>query len=504
MEIRGMQGEIARFECDAVVVNLFEGVTEPGGATGAVDAALDGRIRAAIASGDLGGKLGDTRLLYTDGRTSAPRVLVVGLGPAGSFGLEEARRASAAAASAAGKLGVRHLATITHGAGIGGLDPAAAAQATAEGAALGLYDFRAYKRAEGPDAEGGSLEWVTLVERDPATLPSVRAGAAVGASVAAGVRLARDLANHPANVATPTYLAERAGEIAERFGMALEVWDRERIEGEGMGAFASVARGSAEEPRFIVLSHQPVTGPDVSPTVIVGKGLTFDSGGLSLKPGKGMGAMKYDMAGAAAVLGAMDVVGRLGLPIPVTGLVAATENMPGGRASRPGDIVRALNGTTIEILNTDAEGRLVLADALAYADRLAPRAVVDIATLTGAVLIALGKQAAGLFSNDDALARALQAAGEASGERVWPMPMWPAYAKMVESDVADVKNVTEGSEGAGAIFGGKFLERFIDAPWAHLDIAGVGWDIQDVPYVAKGASGFGVRLLVEWLRRAAA
>lgn len=494
MEIRGMQGEIARFECDAVVVNLFEGVTEPGGATGAVDAALDGRIRAAIASGDLGGKLGDTRLLYTDGRTSAPRVLVVGLGPAGSFGLEEARRASAAAASAAGKLGVRHLATITHGAGIGGLDPAAAAQATAEGAALGLYDFRAYKRAEGPDAEGGSLEWVTLVERDPATLPSVRAGAAVGASVAAGVRLARDLANHPANVATPTYLAERAGEIAERFGMALEVWDRERIEGEGMGAFASVARGSAEEPRFIVLSHQPVTGPDVSPTVIVGKGLTFDSGGLSLKPGKGMGAMKYDMAGAAAVLGAMDVVGRLGLPIPVTGLVAATENMPGGRASRPGDIVRALNGTTIEILNTDAEGRLVLADGLAWAVKYRePQEIVDLATLTGSQMVATGKNHGALVSNDEAFEAEVLAAGRSSGDVLHPLPFAPElFRSELSSHVADMRNAAKDRSHAGSSVAAQFLANQLEGwngRWAHVDMVGLA--------TTNGrGTGYGVPLLL--------
>jgi leucyl aminopeptidase len=268
-----------------------------------------------------------------------------------------------------------------------------------------------------------------------------------------------------------------------------------------MGAFGAVAKGTDEEPRFIVLEHAPAAVAGHKPKVLVGKGLTFDSGGISLKPGKGMGAMKYDMCGAAAVLGAMEAVGRLGLPRRVVGIVAATENMPGGHATKPGDIVSALNGKSIEILNTDAEGRLVLADALAYAARLEPAAVVDMATLTGAMIVALGKHAAGLFSNDDPLAATLMDAGERTGERLWRMPMWPVYGKPVESDVADVKNTSEGDGGAGSIFGAKFLEHFVDYPWAHVDIAGVAWSVPDVPYYGKGATGYGVRLFVDWLRR---
>jgi leucyl aminopeptidase len=504
VEIRVEPGMIQTVAADAVVVNLFQGVTEPGGATGAVDAALSGQIREVIAAGDFRGKAGETVVLYGRGALAAPRVIVVGLGKADKFGLEEARRAAATAATTAHKIGVRHLATIVNGAGIGGLDAADAAQAVVEGTLLALYAFKAYKstpKADDEDDDKREIERVTLVEADPERIASLRRGTDLGQAVYEGVALTRDLANHPSNVATPTYLADRAAQIAERHGMRLEVWDRARIVAEGMGAFASVARGSDEEPRFIILEHAPAGAADRPPYVLVGKGLTFDSGGISLKPGAGMGGMKFDMAGAAAVLGAMEVVGRLALPLHVYALVAATENMPGGHATKPGDIVTALNGTTIEILNTDAEGRMVLADALAYAQRLVPAAVVDIATLTGAIVTALGSHAAGLFSNNDAVAEALIAAGDRTGEKMWRLPLWDVYGEMVKSDYADIQNISESQRGqAGSIFGGKFLERFVDYPWAHLDIAGMGWDAKKIPYIGKGATGYGVRLFVDWLR----
>lgn len=539
MDLQVTTGQIQSFDADAIIVNLFQGVTMPGGATGAVDAALGGQLGELIAGGDFAGKLGETAILYSRGATGAPRVIVVGLGKAEDFDLEAIRRASAAAVAVARDRGARRVASIAHGAGIGGLDPTAAAQATVEGACLGLYTFDAYKssgsaalpqgksrrktRARREDAAGAggdaaedragaadpdgaapprAVERLTVVEADAGRLDAIHAGVAAGEAVAAGVALARDLANHPANVATPDYLAEEARAIAKRHHMRVDVWGRKDIVKAGMGALASVAAGSETPPRFIVIEHAPPGTEDDAPYVLAGKAVTFDTGGISLKPGLRMGAMKYDMAGGAAVLGAMETIGRLGLPLRVIGLVGATENMPSGTATRPGDIVTALNGTTIEILNTDAEGRLVLADVLAYASRLAPAAAVDLATLTGAIVVALGPGAAGMFPNDDALAAALTAAGEATGEPVWRMPMWDRpYAKMIESDVADLKNVADSSPApAGSIFGAKFLERFVDYPWAHLDIAGVAWDAKDLPYSPKGATGFGVRLLVEWLR----
>lgn len=513
--------DLHQVAADALVVNLFQGVTAPGGATGAADQALGGRIGQAIAAGGLKGKLGETLVLFgTDGQGLAcPRLVVVGLGKAEAFGQEAARRAAAAAAKAARQAGARSLATVAHGAGIGGLDAGLAAQATVEGTLLGLYRFEAYKSkqaksaaagAEGaagsgdPGAGGGAIGPLILVGHDPAQAAALEAGMKAGQAVAAGVNLARDLANHPANVATPAYLADVAGQIARRHGQRLEVWDRARIVAERMGALASVAAGSPLEPRYLILEHAPPGTEDQAPLVMAGKAVTFDTGGISLKPGLRMGMMKMDMAGGAAVLGAMESVGRLGLPRRVIGLVGATENMPSGTATRPGDIVTARNGTTIEILNTDAEGRLVLADVLAHAADLKPAAVVDLATLTGAINIALGPGAAGLFSNDDALAAALGQAGDRSGERLWRLPIWDEpYAKLIESEVADIKNTADSSPSpAGAIFGAKFLERFVSYPWAHLDIAAMAWGGDRLAYHPKGATGFGVRLLLDWLRQA--
>ena len=500
MQLQVHRGAIQDFAADAIVVNLFQGVTHPGGATGAVDAALGGRIQRLIAAGDFAGRLGETLVLDVADASSAPRVVLVGLGPAEAFDLERVRRASASAVRAALARGASQVATIVHGAGIGGLDPAAAAEATALGGLLADYRFEAHKSK--PDASSARLTRLSLVSHSAEQMPAIEAGAAAGEALAAGIALARDLANQPANTATPSFLADTAAAIAARHGMQVEAWDRARIVAEGMGALASVAAGGPEEPRFIILRHAPASVADSPPQVLAGKAVTFDSGGISLKPGLKMGLMKMDMGGGAAVLGAMEAIGRLALPLHVVALVAATENMPSGSATKPGDVVRALDGTTIEVLNTDAEGRLVLADALSYAQRLEPAAVVDLATLTGAILVALGNGAAGLFPNDEALAEALLAAGEAAGERLWRLPMWDEpYAEMIKSEVADIKNTLDSVPAlAGSIFGAKFLERFTRYPWAHLDIAGMAWGDGRLPYQSKGATGFGVGLLVTWLR----
>jgi leucyl aminopeptidase len=494
------QGSIDRIAADAVAVNLFQGARQPAGATGAIDQALGGEISDILAGGDFKGELGDVLVLYTRGRIPTARVIVVGLGPRANFGPEQIRRAAATAAARALKLGVRRLATITHGAGIGGIDPEAAAQATVEGSLLGLYAFREYKT---DDEDTGEITDLVIVERSEPSLDALRAGAAAGEAIAAGVVAARDLENHPANRATPSFLAEHARGLAERYGMRVDIWDRDRIRSAGMGALTAVAAGATESPRFIVVEYAAEGHEHDAPLVVAGKAITFDTGGISIKPSLGMHKMKFDMGGGGAVLGALEAIGRLQLPARVVGLVAAAENMPGAGAARPGDIVTALNGTTIEILNTDAEGRLVLADSLSYAQTLEPKpeAVVDLATLTGAIIVTLGHAAAGLFSNDDALSRELVAAGDRTGERLWRLPTWEVYGEAVKSDVADIKNVTgKRPSPAGSIFAAKFLERFVDYPWAHLDIAGVGWDMENVPYVPPGGTGFGVRLLVDWLR----
>jgi leucyl aminopeptidase len=504
MNVTMREAELQSVEADAIVVNLFQGVQRPAGATGAIDAALGGAITELIASGDLTGKLGRTATLYSRGAIPAARVVVVGLGPSAEFDLEAARRAAAKAALAARRTGARRLATVAHGAGIGGLDPAAAAQATVEGTLLALYEFREYKTR--PATEPPAPEEVVVCALPGPPADAVRRGVERGEAIGAAVRLARDLGNHPPNRATPAYLAERAGEIAARHGMAMEVWERDRIVAEGMGALASVNQGSAEPPRFIRLEHAPPGHEADAPLVIAGKAVTFDTGGISLKPGLGMAAMKFDMCGGAAVLGTLEAAGRLALPARVIGLIGATDNMPDGKATHPGDIVKALNGKTIEVINTDAEGRLVLADVLSYAGRLTPRpaAVVDLATLTGAIVVALGHVAGGLFANDDALAAQLSQSGDSTGERLWRMPLWKAYQRTLKGDTADLRNVVDKRPSpAGAIFGAKFLEEFVDYPWAHLDIAGVAWESDDVPYSPKGATGFGVRLLADWLARRA-
>ena len=396
-------------------------------------------------------------------------------------------------------LGARHLASIVHGAGAGGLGIADAAQATAEGAILGTYRFGPYKTDEEDGAK--ALERMTLVELDAAKQAEVERGALAGQIVAEGVCLARDLGSHPANEMTPSILAERASEMARATGLRCDILDETRMASEGMRTLLAVAKGSAEPPRFIVLEHDGGRRDD-APVVLAGKGITFDSGGISIKGSDGMWDMKFDMSGAAAVIGAMQAVARLDLPVHTVGIVAASENLPDSRALKPGDIIRSMLGKTIEIRSTDAEGRLVLADAMAYAARLNPAAVIDVATLTGACVVALGHEASGLMSNDDGLAGEISQAGEHTGEIAWRLPILEGHREELKSDVADLKN--SGGRSGGAITGAAFIEAFVkDFKWAHLDIAGTAWSDKDRPYCPKGGTGVGVRLLVELLRRRA-
>jgi leucyl aminopeptidase len=495
MDIKVEQGSIEASAADTLIVNLFEGVTAPGGATGALDRALGGAISDLIAGGDLKGKAGEVAVLYPRGAIGARRVLVVGLGKGEAFNVEGVRRASAAALKRARDLNAQHVATIVHGAGIGGLDPAAAAQATVEGALLATYRFAAQKKREAAN----EIASLTLVEHDAGRLDALRQGAALGEAVAGGVALARDLVNMPPNVATPTRLAEQARQIAAARGLAVTVGDRAWAAERNMGAFLAVAQGAGEPPAFIVLEHNAERS-DLPTVVLVGKGITFDTGGISLKPGDRMWEMKSDMGGAAAVLGAMDVVGRLGLPLRVIGITPCTENMPDAAAYRPADVITAGNGKTIEIISTDAEGRMVLADALVYAAQYEPAAVIDLATLTGACVVALGSGvAAGIFCNDDGLRDGLLAAADATYERLWPLPLYEDYRRSINSEVADMKN--SGGRFGGVGTSAVFLREFTSYPWAHLDIAGVALAEKPGDYAPVGGTGFGVRLLVDYLRR---
>ncbi|HEX2742433.1 MAG TPA: leucyl aminopeptidase, partial [Rubrobacter sp.] len=364
------------------------------------------------------------------------------------------------------------------------------ARAAAEGAKLGLYRFDRHKTA----VKGHDLETFWLVAEDEA-LVEAGEGAEVGESVAEGAVLARDLANEPSNVATPEYMAERTRGIAAKFGMELNVLDRAGIEEEGLTGLATVGRSASNEPRFIVLEHRK--GGDDAPVVLVGKAVTFDSGGISIKPSSGMEDMKFDMSGGAAVLGAMESVGALDLALNVVAIVPATENLPGGDAFKPGDVLEMQSGKTVEIVTTDAEGRLILADALSYARRYEPAAVIDCATLTGACVVALGNHASGLMGNDEDLIAEVQAAGDATGERAWPLPLFDEYRDQITGDTADIKN--SGGRGGGALTAGAFLKEFADYPWAHLDIAGTAYGKKGNAYTTKGATGVPTRQLVEFL-----
>ncbi len=490
--IGGIQEQAAQ----AIVVNLFEGVEEPGGATGAVDAALGGQIQALIAGGDFRGKAGEVAVLYPGEALPAKRVILVGLGKSDDFDAEGVRRAAAAAAKKARSLGVTELHTITHGAGVGGLAPEDAAAATVEGTILGLYRFHELKtKLEDvrPD-----IETLTLVEFDAERQAALESGARRGQILAESTNFTRDLVNRPANIATPEHLAEQARQIAEAGGMAIQVLDREGIEALEMHAFLSVAQGGGAPPRLIILEHN--ADRDDLPTVaLVGKGITFDTGGISIKPSQDMGRMKGDMAGGAAVLGAMRAVSLLDLPLRVVGLVPATENMPDANATKPGDVVGSRKGLTIEIINTDAEGRMLLVDALTYTEEFGPDAVFDMATLTGSHVIALGTVAAAAMG-DDGLIEKLRAAGETMRERVWPLPLFKEYDKQLKSEVADTKHL--GGRPAGAITAGYFLSKFTpdDVPWVHIDMAGMEIIDKGENYTPTGATGYGVRLFVEMLR----
>lgn len=494
MDITVIQGNIAAQATDCIVVNLFENTPEPSGATGAVDQALNGAIRRLIAGGDFTGKSGTTSLLYPGEALSAGRVLLVGLGDPARFDRHAARKAAAAAYKALAKLhGVKHAATVLHGGGAAGLEAATAAQALAEGTLLAAYQAPNYKR-ETPER---NLAALTVVEFDGDKVDAIAAGIRRGEAIAHGVITARDLSNEPPNVLYPVEFAHRAAVMSANSGLHLTVLGEEEMAELNMNILLAVSRGSANEAQLIVLKHAPAGTEDQAPLVLVGKGITFDTGGISIKPSERMEEMKHDMSGAAAVVGAMDALARLGVPRRVIGVAACVENMPDGNAFRPGDILVGMTGKSTEILSTDAEGRLILADALAYVARFEPKAVVDLATLTGAIGIALGQQAAGLFSNDEVLQAALLAAAHSSMERLWPMPMWDEYMDAIKGDMAEVKN--SGGRAGGVSTSAKFIEHFTEGyPWAHLDIANVAWTTSEKDAMTpKGATGFGVRLLVD-------
>lgn len=445
---------------------------------------------------DYAGKAGETLVLYTRGTIAAARVILVGLGKQDDIYADTLRRAAAVGLQKARALSVSSVAVVLPELGLTVGD---AAQAVAEGGMLGLYKYQAMKSTP-PSTT--AVETLDILARE-ADIESATTGVQIGQATAEGTILARDLINTPPNICTPEWLAEQAEKMANDNGLSVNILKRKQIEALKMGALLAVAQGSKNAPRFIVLEHRPEGTENQQPIVLVGKGVTFDTGGYSLKTGEGMLGMKMDMSGGAAVIGAMHTIARLNWPVAVIGLIPASDNMVDERSYQPTDVITASNGKTIEIISTDAEGRLLLADALVYAKRYNPAVVVDIATLTGAVVTALGHSAAAVFSTDEALARDLQAAGDTTYERVWPMPLYPEYQKLIDSETADMRN-SSTVKIAGSCVGAIFLKNFIDYPaWAHIDMAGKMNAESDTPYTPTGASGFGVRLLTEFVRRRA-
>ncbi len=420
-------------------------------------------------------------------------ILVVGLGKAKDLSLERARQFAGTAVRAARARGFRHvILPVLNDRAFG--TAATSAQAVAEGALLGLYRYDRLKKV--PKHERARrVESLSLVVERAGDAALARRAVARAQVIAEAVSLTRDLINGPANLVTPTVLANEARGLARTHRLACRVIPFPQLKRMGFGGIVGVAQGSAHPAQFIVLEYRPARAR--ATFALCGKGITFDSGGISIKPSAKMEQMKYDMSGAAAVLGTMKAAAELKLPVRVVGIIAATENMPSGTAQRPGDVITTLSGKTVEVLNTDAEGRLVLADCLHYAKRFKPDATIDLATLTGACVVALGTEAIGLMTKDERLAARLNQAGKETYERVWRLPLWDEYGPAMKSDIADLRNVTNTGEG-GTITAAKFLEEFTDGmPWAHLDIAGTAWTEKDKPYIPKGAVGIGVRLLIE-------
>jgi leucyl aminopeptidase len=504
--------QIQAVPTDALVVNLFEGVKTPGGATGAIDTALgasdgvpgNGMISEIIQLGDFKGKLNEIAVLYPHGLIPATRVILAGLGKPAEFTLDRVRQASASAVRKARDLGCKRVTTIVHGSGIGGIDTHEAAQATVEGALLGTYIFREHKaNAKGDNNGSRDIDELVVVEYDKSKMDAVQAGVNDGIAVSHGINAARNLINRAPNVLHPRAFAEAAQEMAAKVGLTCTVFTETEIREHKMGGLLAVSQGSLQPPRFVIFEHKPVGLPDnEQPLVFVGKGVTFDTGGISIKPADGMGAMKGDMAGAAAVFGAMRAVAALNVPRHIIGLIPLVENMPSDRAYRPSDVITMMSGLTVEIISTDAEGRMILADALHYAKRYKPSGVIDLATLTGAATVAMGEGvSSAVFMNDDVWAQRVLRAADVAGERMWRMPLFPEYNDKIKSDVAEIKNSGGRSGGVGA--SAYFLKRFVEQgdadayPWAHVDMAGLAFIGSDKGYNPKGALGYGVRTLVE-------
>ena len=463
----------------------------------ALDRRLGGVIAAAVSSGDFKAAAGQSTLLYPSGDSAVKRVLLVGMGAAGKLTLETVRRAAGTAVRRAGQGRNKRVSFWLPK--LGKLDREGVAQSLGEGAVLGSYRYDDYRDVG--ESDPGTVRSFTVFVSDDEKPAPLRRALDTGRIIGESQNIARDLSNAPGNELPPAALAAEARKVAKATGLRCQVMDAAELKRRKMGGILAVGGGSTRPPRLIVLEHKPAKRKKSMPTIcFVGKGVTFDSGGISIKPSAGMEEMKHDMGGAAAVIGAMNAVAQLELPAHVVGVIGAAENLPSGSAYRPGDVVRTSSGKTIEVINTDAEGRVVLSDALHYArTKFEPGAMIDLATLTGACMVALGEAASGLFGTDEALIERVRAAGEACGERAWPLPLFDEHRRAVKSTIADVKN--SAGRDAGASTAAAFLAAFAgDTPWVHLDIAGTGWTSNATPCQIKGGTGVGVRLLLQLLR----
>ncbi|MFA4916982.1 MAG: leucyl aminopeptidase [Syntrophales bacterium] len=499
MKVHVKKVNLAEFTSEASVVFHFERGRALEGAAELIDRASNGLIGEIVAGGDFEGKLFQTSVIYTKGSLPARRIIVVGLGKKADFNLEKLRGAFSKAARQVRELNLKGFATSMD---IGNLTAIAQpldklTEAAVEGVFLGLYQFTPFKTVDRDNIK--ELEEFVIVEEQEDKLKTISSAAKTAEIISRAVYFTRDLVSTPSNEMTPSDMAGKAEELASTLkNVSVEVLDIPKMKELGMNALLAVARGSDEPARFIILEYRG--GKKADPVIVlVGKGLTFDSGGISIKPSEKMDEMKTDMSGGAAVMGTIMAISELNLPANVVALIPATENLSGGSAYKPGDILKSMSGKTIEVLNTDAEGRLILADALTYAGKYNPTAVVDLATLTGSCIIALGDHVIGMLGTDDHLKARIKNAADATGERVWELPLWEEYHELIKSDIADYKNT--GGRAAGTITAAAFLSKFVgDYPWVHLDIAGPALLAKDMPYIPKGASGVGVRLLVQLLR----
>ena len=501
MEIQVERGKAEKFSCEVLLLFCFETPHSMDGPTQRVDAEWKGFLSEFMRQGDFKGELFERRLLHTHGALSAKRVLLTGLGKRDEFDLEKWRGAASKAGQLVRDSGIKQFACPLEK--FGSFSESELAESFVTGLLLGTYQFNEYKTLE-RDKIREITEGVILGEAAEG-VKSLGEGVRVGRIISDAVCMARDLVNGPSNQVTPTVLAEKAKGTAKEEGMKVRVIELSEAEEMGMGAFAAVAKGSQEPGKFIVLEYngdpEENQGGDqgLDTIALVGKGITFDSGGISIKPSEKMERMKDDMSGAAAVLATMRAAAELRLPVHLVGIMPATENLPSGKAYKPGDILKTLSGQTVEVISTDAEGRLVLSDGLAYSLRYQPKAIIDLATLTGACVIALGDDVSGLFGNDEPFLKRVEEASIKTGEKVWRLPLWDEYFDYLKSDVADFRNV--GTRSAGAIIGAIFLSKFVGkTPWVHVDIAGPASIEKERPYSPPGGTGAGVRLLIQLLR----